>query len=125
MTYPVWPASLPQEFMMDGYSLGGEQPIQRQQMETGLDRVTQLSSSAVITNSYSFVLNDQQLEEFWSFYKNEAGLGASMVLVPMLTVSNVYLHLARFTSFPTQQRHGIAWRVSFSLETTQQQFDWS
>lgn len=125
MAYPVWPLSLPQCMLSDGFSNGGEQPLRRQQMETGLDRVTRVSSTTVRNNTYSILCNKNQLAEFWSFYESAADGGAAMVIMPMMTANEVLNHLARFTSYPTETRNGLKWRVTFSLETAQQQINWS
>jgi hypothetical protein len=124
MTYPVWPDNLP-EPMADGFSHSGEQPVRRQQMESGPDRVTRISSSTNISNTYSICVDEQQLADFWSFYENAANAGADLVLVPMLTGNVVALHVCRFGSYPALSRLGIQWRLSFSLETNQQVIDWS
>jgi len=123
--YPVWPESLPQEFMADGFDNDGAPPLRRQQMESGLDRVTRVSSTTVRTNNYSIVCDEEQLADFWSFYENAADGGAAMVLMPMLTANKVFMHVCRFLSYPKKTRHGVKWRVTFSLETTQQQINWS
>lgn len=125
MSYPSWPQSLPQEFMGDGFSNGGAQPVNRQQMESGLDRVTRISSVTVRNNSYSIVCDEKQLADFWSFYENAANGGADFILAPMLTGNKVSMHVCRFSSYPAQSRHGIKWKVSFSLETDQQHIVWS
>lgn len=125
MVYPVWPESLPQEFMADGFTDGGDPPLRRQQMESGLDRVTRVSSTTVRTNTCSFVCDEKQLADFWSFYENAADGGAAIVLMPMKTANAVLTHACRFLSYPATSRHGIKWRVTFSLETAQQQINWS
>lgn len=125
MTYPAWPESLPQEFMGDGFSDGGSPPLRRQQMESGLDRVTRISSTTVRNNTYSIVCDEKQLAEFWSFYESAADGGAALVQMPMLTGNDVLMHICRFSSYPNVSRHGIKWRVTFSLETAQQQINWS
>lgn len=123
--YPVWPESLPQEFMGDGFGDGGAPPLRRQQMETGMDRVTRVSSTTVRTNNYSIVCDEKQLADFWSFYENAADGGAALVIMPMLTANKVLMHVSRFLSYPNTSRHGVKWRVTFSLETAQQQINWS
>lgn len=125
MAYPAWPESLPQCMRAEGFSMGGEPPIQRQSMESGPDRVTRISSTTVRTNTYAVDCNAEQLAEFWSFYEREANAGAAWVHIPMFTANKVLPHLARFTSYPSVSRFGVGWRVTFSLETSQQQFDWS
>lgn len=125
MSYPAWPLTLPQCVMADGFSNGGEPALRRQQMEAGLDRVTRISSTTVRNNTYSVLLDSEQLPEFWSFYDGPANAGADKVLMPMFTANKTLLHLCRFTSYPSVSRHGIKWRVTFSLETDQQQISWS
>lgn len=125
MAYPVWPLSLPQCIQMEGFSNGGEQPLRRQQMETGLDRVTRVSSTSVRSNSYSINCTEEQLADFWSFYEGAADGGAALVIMPMMTANKVLMHVCRFLNYPTISRSGIKWRVTFSLETAQQQINWS
>lgn len=125
MSFPVWPQSLPQEFMGDGFSDGGAPALRRQQMETGLDRVTRVSSTTVRNNTYSVVCDEKQLAEFWSFYDGPANGGADFVIMPMFTGNDVANHKCRISSYPSVSRHGIKWRVTFSLETDQQQISWS
>lgn len=125
MVYPVWPLSLPQCMLSDGFSNSGEQPLRRQQMESGLDRVTRVSSTTVRTNSYAIVCTVEQLADFWSFYESAADGGAAMVLIPMMTANKVLTHLCRFTAYPVVSPYGLKWRVTFSLETAQQQINWS
>lgn len=125
MAYPSWPLSLPQCMLSDGFSNGGDPPLRRQQMESGLDRVTRVSSTTVRTNNYSIICNEQQLAEFWSFYEDAADGGAAMVIIPMMTANKVLNHLCRFLSYPAIARNGLQWRVTFSLETAQQQINWS
>lgn len=125
MGYPAWPLELPQEPMMDGFDSDGQQPVRRQQMESGLDRVTRVSSTTARSNSISFALDASQLATFWSFYDNAANGGADFVLMPMVTGNSVAMHVCRIASYPKQSRYGIHWRVSFSLETAHQHIDWS
>lgn len=125
MQYPAWPLSLPQCILADGFSNSGEPPLRRQQMESGLDRVTRVSSTVVSSNTYSIVCDEDQLAEFWSFYNGPANCGADFVIMPMFTGNDVLNHKCRISSYPNVARHGIKWRVSFSLETDQQQISWS
>lgn len=124
MSYPAWPETLP-EPMMDGFAHAGEQPVRRQQMESGPDRVTRISSTTVATNNYSICVDEEQLAEFWSFYENAANGGADWVQAPMFTGNAVALHVCRFASHPSVGRLGVKWRVSFTLETSHQVIDWS
>lgn len=125
MVYPVWPDTLPQCILADGFSDGGDPPVRRQQMESGLDRVTRVSSTVVRSNTYSVLCTIDQLPEFWSFYDGPANAGADKVLMPMFTANKTLMHLCRFTSYPAVARQGFKWRVTFSLETDQQQISWS
>lgn len=125
MSYPIWPGSLPQEFLRDGYANSGELPVRRQQMESGLDRVTRVSSSTIKANTYSIVVDKKQMADFWSFFEMEANAGADLVQAPMLTGNAVGMHLCRFTTYPTIARHGVKWKISFTLETDEQFINWS
>lgn len=124
MSYPVWPLDLPKP-LAEGFAHAGEQPVRRQQMESGPDRVTRISSSTIATNSCSILLDRQQLAEFWSFYDGAANGGADWVQMPMFTGNVVALHLCRFASYPTVGPLGLKWRVTFTLETSHQVIDWS
>lgn len=125
MSYPVWPESLPQKFLLEGFSNSGSQPVRRQQMESGLDRVLRISSTTVRDNTYSIVVDENQLAEFWSFFDADANAGADFVRAPMMTGNTVVMHLCRFSSYPQVVRSGLKWKVSFSLETDEQQIEWS
>lgn len=125
MSYPVWPDSLPQKFLLEGFSNSGTQPVRRQQMESGLDRVLRISSTTVRNNTYSIVVDEKQLAEFWSFFDMDANAGADFVRAPMLTGNTVQMHLCRFSSYPQVIRSGLKWKVSFELETDEQQIEWS
>lgn len=125
MAYSQWPESLPQFFLVDGFTMDGQQPVHRQQMESGLDRVTRISSATVRTNTYSIVCNKTQLAEFWSFYNIEGNGGADFVLMPMITGNEKQYHRCRFSSYPRQIPDGLEWRVTFTLETDEQFIDWS
>ncbi len=125
MTYPVWPASLPQEFLLEGWTNSGEPPVRRQQMESGLDRVTRTSSTTVRNNMYSILVNEGQLADFWSFYETEGNAGADLIQAPLFTGNAVGMHLCRFLSYPVIARHGVKWKVSFTLETDEQYINWS
>lgn len=123
--YSTWPITLPQIPLVAGFSASGEQPVKRQQMETGLDRVTLLSSTTVRTNSYSIICDKTQLVDFWAFYNNDANKGVNLVKIPMVTANETLYHTCRFASYPVQVPDGLEWRVSFTLETDEQQIDWS
>ncbi len=123
--YPTWPDSLQQVPLVAGFSVSGEQPVKRQSMETGLDRVTRMSSSTVRTNNYSIICTNDQCADFWSFYENEANGGADMVRIPMVTANGVQFHTCRISTYPNQVPDGLEWRISFTLETDEQQIDWS
>jgi hypothetical protein len=125
MTYPVWPEDLPHCILQEGFSNDGAQPVRRQQMESGLDRVTRISSTTVRTNTYSIALTQKQLAIFWSFYENAANAGADIVLIPMLTGNKIILHACRFASYPSLSKFGLNWRITFTLETGEQHNDWS
>lgn len=125
MGYPAWPASLPQKPLRDGFGNSGEQPVRRQQMESGLDRVQLISSTAVRNNQLAFVMDEAQLAEFWSFYNNAANQGADFVLLPMYTGNTVAMHVSRINSYPSMDPLGVNWRVSFGVETSHQVIDWS
>lgn len=124
MSYPMWPSSLPQAPLVRRFSAGGEQPVIRQEMEAGLDRVTRISYNTIRNNQVSFLMDNDQLAEFWSFYENEANAGADLVYVPMVTGNVVLLHVARISSYPTPVPEGIDWIVSFSVETEEMQVRW-
>lgn len=125
MSYPIWPASLPQEFLLEGFSNSGELPVRRQQMESGLDRVTRVSSSTIKSNTYSMLVDEKQKADFWSFFDKDANAGADLIQAPMLTGNAVGMHLCRFTTYPTIARHGVKWKISFTLETDEQFINWS
>lgn len=120
----MWPSTLPQLPLRDGFNSGGEQPVKRQQMEAGLDRVTRVSSNTDRKNQLSFVMTKSQAADFWSFYENEANAGADFVYVPMVTGNEVLLHVARIATYPQQLQDGIDWRISFTVETEEQQVEW-
>jgi len=124
MSYPVWPENLQARPLVDGFTASGAQPVKRQQMETGLDRVTRLSSTTVRTNVYSIICTKEQLADFWSFYENEANQGADLVQMPMITGNETLMHLCRFASYPREVPDGLEWRVTFELETDEQHIDW-
>lgn len=125
MSYAVWPANLQQLPLVDGFSSTGEAALRRQQMESGLDRVTLVSDTVVRANTYSVICTREQLADFWSFYNNEANKGADFVLMPMVTGNDVQFHTCRFIGYPTQIPDGLEWRVTFQLETDEQQINWS
>lgn len=126
MNHPMWPSVLPQEPLLAGFSSSGQQPVRRQQMESGPDRVTRVSSQSVRSNNVAWYLESaQQMAAFWSFYENEANAGADWVLIPVRTGNVVAPHLCRINSYPGQSRMGRGWQVSFSVETTDQPIDWS
>lgn len=125
MTYPAWPENLQARPLVEGFTSAGSQPVKRQDMESGLARVTRISSTAVRTNTYSIICTRSQLADFWSFYENEANQGADFVQMPMITGNETIMHLCRFASYPRQVPDGLEWKVTFELETDQQQIDWS
>jgi hypothetical protein len=124
MDYPVWPANLPHP-LRDGFSVEGTQPVHRQAMESGPDRVTRISSTTMRTNPCSIICDRQQVAEFWSFYEHGGNAGADWVIIPMVTGNAVAPHLCRFVGHPSQVPDGLDWRITFVLETAEQQFDWS
>ncbi len=125
MTYPVWPETLQQLPLVDGFNSSGVAPVHRQEMETGLARTTLLSSTAVRTNTFSIICTKEQLATFWSFFNTDAAQGADMVQIPMITGNAPIMHLARFVGYPSQVPDGLEWRVTFQLETDEQQIEWS
>lgn len=125
MSYPIWPLELQQVPLVDGFDSSGQNPVHRQEMESGLARVTLISSTAVRTNNYSIICTEQQLAVFWSFYNTDAAQGADMVYIPMITGNKPIPHLCRFVGYPKQIPDGLEWRVTFQLETDEQQIDWS
>lgn len=124
MSYPVWPESLPMP-RRDDFSVTGAQPVRRIQMESGMDRVTRISSTTVREATHVIVVSSMQAADFWSFYENEANGGADFVLIPTLTGNAVRMHRCRFASYPSMVPDGLEWRISFTLETAEQHIDWS
>ena len=125
MSDPVWPLSLPQKPLRQGFASSGQQPVRRMQMESGPDRVVRLSNQSVRGNSVAWYLSAQQLAEFWSFYEQDANAGADWVLIPLFTGNTVAHHRCRINSYPSLAPMGRDWQVSFSVETTDQLIDWS
>lgn len=125
MNYPIWPQELQQLPLVDGFSSTGVTPTKRQQMESGLDRVTRISSTTVRTNQYSIICDKTQAAIFWDFFNREANAGADFVIMPMSTSNGILNHVCRFSTYPNQVPDGIEWRISFSLETDEQHTNWS
>lgn len=125
MNYPQWPQELQQLPLVDGFNYSGKAPIKRQEMETGLDRTTRLSSTTVRTNSYAIICDESQAAVFWDFYEKEANAGADKVLMPMVTANKVHMHLCKFVGYPSVVPDGLEWRISFTLETDEQHINWS
>lgn len=124
MPYPVWPESLPDLPLRDGFSVESTPSIRRQQMESGPDRTTRVSSTTMHTNAYSIICDAQQVADFDSFFDSEANAGADWVIIPMLTSNAVIPHKCRFVGGVQRVPDGLDWRISFQLETAEQYIDW-
>lgn len=125
MSYAMWPSNLPQRPLVEGFGSSGTQPVVRQSMESGLDRVTRVSSLTERNNTVSFLMDNGQTAEFWDFYENHANAGADFVWIPLVTGNQVLMHVARISSYPRQRPDGLDWVISFEAETDEQQVDWS
>jgi hypothetical protein len=86
MTLPVWPGTLPQAPMREGYSVDQENPKVSTQMEDGpdVDRLRKLYLRTSISAKY--LMTPAQATTFKAFWKVDLNRGVSDFTIPVWTM---------------------------------------
>lgn len=115
MAIPEWPASLPQELLMDGYSQGLPDNLMRVDMDIGPAKTRRRATSAVEPVSGQMLMSAAQVATLGNFYLNTL-LGGSLRFSWHRPEDNSVAAEFRFASPPTTAMRGGYFDVSLSLE---------
>jgi len=116
MSVPVWPASLPQRPLGEGFAEQPPELVVRSPMDTGPAKVRRRSTAGVSKLQMVFRLTPTQLATFRNFLANDIqdrALSFSWVH-PITDATGLF----RIVEQPTYQAigNGLAWRLSVVLE---------
>lgn len=114
MSYAVWPATLPDRFLLDGLSFEEPDVTIRDEMDIGPAKVRARYTAAAEPFSGKLLMTGAQLDTFRLFYRSTLRRGA----LPFVWVSpvdgnqGVYRFLGGFQGVPLD---GL-WQISFRVE---------
>lgn len=115
MAIPVWPTSLPQELLMDGYNQSMADNLLRADMDVGPAKTRRRATSAPEPVSGQMLMTRAQVETLGSFYLNTL-LGGSLRF-SWHRPENVSVPAEfRFVSPPSTTMRGGYFDVSLNLE---------
>lgn len=110
----TWPNTLPQDFLIEGYSESPPDNLIRQPMEIGPEKVRRRQTSAIQPINALQYMTTAQLAYLQTFYITTSYYGAlAMDLPHPRTGSTVE---ARFSKPPSYAKRGMGWIVSYSFE---------
>lgn len=79
---PIWPTTLPQFALREGYAEGFKQTVLRSPMDSGATKRRQRFINAPTTLSITIPLTDAEILIFKAFYEDELGNGALSFTFP-------------------------------------------
>lgn len=114
MTTPVWPATLPQKFLVRNYAEGGKDNLVRSENEIGPAKVRRRASAAVRPVSGAIIVDDTQLATLRSFIADTIGDGALAFTFPAQSEAGTWL--VRFREPIEIVPIGVQWEIAIELE---------
>lgn len=85
MTLPVWPQSLPQSPLINGYGIEAGSGIIRTQMESGVARTRVRSRDPLARVELTFIMTASALEIYKSWRRTRIGSGSGWFQIPINT----------------------------------------
>lgn len=113
---PLWPQEFPQ-LERDGYTLAQTGAVTVSDINAGLPQMRVRFRDRVAFYSGQVILSATQLEQFWSFYRNDLINGNAWFMAPFASPDTQELRKARFTASPTEAPNGSYFNVTLALET--------
>lgn len=114
MTTPVWPASLPQYFLIRGYAEAARDNVVRSENEIGPAKARRRATAAARPVSGLMIMTQAQLATLRTFLADTIGDGALAFTFPAQSESGTWL--VRLTQAVEFERIGADWEVSLDLE---------
>lgn len=114
MSVPVWPETLPDEALIEGYSRAFPNKLLRSSMETGPAKVRRRVTSGVAPLKGAIYMSRAQLTTFTTFYETTLA-GGSLRFSWTDPVTNTSVEI-RFAEPPSWTLVGVEAKVEFSLE---------
>jgi hypothetical protein len=114
MTVPVWPATLPQYFLRDGYSETDPDNLISSDTSIGPAKLRRRSTSAIRPIAGTIVVTEAQYAIFQSFRANDIKSGALPFTFPDPHTRAAIL--VRLHGPPTYSVDGKDWHIGIALE---------
>ena len=113
MSLPVWPESLPQYPLIDGYSEVPQDSVLRVDMD-GLTKQRNRFTATIFNVEESYLLTKDQFATFKNFYFNTLRNGSREFL--KISATEDIQRVFRFAAVYDMDFNGVQYKVSISLE---------
>lgn len=118
MSLPIWPVTLPQKWLKDGYKRANRNRPLVTEMDDGRVVVRKRADRTARREVAAFIMSNEQLEVFEAFYSSGLSEGASRFTMPTPNADRSWS--MRTVQIESDQPEitpagGIYWRVSFPV----------
>ena len=118
MPLPIWPSTLPHEWLQEGYRRANRNKPLVTEMDDGRVVVRKRTDRTARREVASFLMDGEQLETFEAFYAGDLFEGASRFVMPTPDAGSTYT--MRTVQIEAEQPEispagGLYWRVSFPV----------